>query len=496
MTQIERRHLLRGAAVAVVLAPALAEAQTPAKIPAPDAQFGAAVTAKAPPPEVTRILANYAVNADLSHVPDAVRKETTRTLFNWVGSAVGGSQQEAPGFAVAALAPFSGPPQAGLFGRSERLDALHAALINGISSHVLDYDDTHLRTIIHPAGPVASALMAFAEYHPVSGTELMNALLIGVEVECRMGNSVFPEHYAMGWHITGSVGGFGAAAAIGRLLKLDPQHMTWALGLAASQPVGLKVQFGSMTKSFHPGRAAQNGMLSALLAQKGFTASDVAIEGFDGWGQALSTRHNWGEVIDGLGEHYEVALNTYKPFACGIVIHPALDAAIQLRNREHLKPEDIKSVVLKVHPLVLNLTGKTDPQTGLEGKFSVYHAVAAALVTGRAGEQAFTDQAVKDPVIVTLRKKIIATVDPAIKADQVDMTVTLNDGRVLHQFIEHAVGSQANPMSDAQLEDKFTGLAEGILPAKQTRALMDLCWKAWDLKDAGDIARAGTIAHA
>jgi 2-methylcitrate dehydratase PrpD len=488
MTPIDRRNLLRGVAIAAALTPELAQAQTPTPAPA--------AAPAAPPPEVTRILAHYAATAELDHVPDAVRKETTRTLFNWVGSAVGGSQQNAPTHAVAALKPFCGPPQASLFGRKERLDALNAALINGISSHVLDYDDTHLRTIIHPAGPVASALLAYAEYHPVSGADLMNALLIGVEVECRMGNSVFPEHYAMGWHITGSTGVFGSAAAIGRVLGLDAQHMTWAIGLAASQPVGLKVQFGSDTKSFHPGRAAQNGMVSALLAQQGFTASEVAIEGFDGWGQALSTRHNWGEVVDGLGEHYEISLNTYKPFACGIVIHPALDAAIQLRNREHLQPDAIKSVALKVHPLVLNLTGKTDPHVGLEGKFSVYHAVAAALVTGRAGEQAFSDQAVKDPVIVALRKKVTTTIDPAIKADQVDITITLNDGRVLHQFIEHAVGSQLNPMSDAQLEDKFTGLAEGILPAAQTRALMDLCWKAWDLKDAGAIPRAGATVGA
>jgi 2-methylcitrate dehydratase PrpD len=487
MTPIERRNLLLGSAG--VMGVALAPGSTAVAAPTP-------APAAPPPPEVTRILARWAATAEPDHVPDAVRKETTRTLFNWVGCAVGGSQQDAPIHAVAALAPFSGPAQASLFGRRERLDALHAALVNGISSHVLDFDDTHLRTIIHPAGPVASALLAFAEYHPVSGADLMNALLVGVEVECRMGNSVFPEHYAMGWHITGSTGMFGSAAAIGRLLGLDAQHMTWAIGIAASQPVGLKVQFGSMTKSFHPGRAAQNGMLSALLAQQGFTASEVAIEGFDGWGQALSTRHNWGEVTDGLGEHYEIALNTYKPFACGIVIHPALDAAIQLRRRENLKPEQIERVDLKVHPLVLNLTGKTDPQVGLEGKFSVYHAVAAALVTGRAGEQAFSDAAVRDPVIVALRKRVTTTIDPAIKADQVDMVITLKDGRTLHMFIEHAVGSQDQPMTDAQLEDKFTGLAEGILPTAQTRRLMDLCWKAWDLKDAGDISRAGASVSA
>ena len=488
MPHIDRRNLLRASAAAAALAAEPVQAQTAPPLVAPSV-FAPGPAAAAPP--VTRILARYAATAPIAQIPGPVRKEATRTLLNWVGCAVGGSQQDAPTHAVAALAPFSGPAQASLLGRRERLDALNAALVNGISSHVLDYDDTHLRTIIHPAGPVASALLAFAEHRPISGADFMNALVIGTEAECRLGNAVYPEHYAMGWHITGSTGVFGAAAAIGRVLGLDEQHMTWALGLAASQPVGLKVQFGSDTKSFHPGRAAQNGMVSALLAQQGYTASEVALEGFDGWGQTLSTRRNWAEVTEGLGQHYELSLNTYKPFACGIVIHPAIDAAIQLRNQESLKPEQIQAVDLKVHPLVLNLTGKTSPQTGLEGKFSVYHAVAAALVTGRGGEQAFSDHTVQDPVVVALRKRVTATVDPAIKADQVAMTLTLTSGRKLSLSIEHAIGSQLNPMTDAQLEDKFTGLAEGILPTAQTRHLMDLCWKAWDLPDAGEIGRAG-----
>ena len=520
MASIDRRTMLRGSATAVAAlgGAALAQAAAPGAtdpgaeapgstspgqaIPDPSAARPERIAAVAAPgaapaqspAPVTRILAQYVADARAADLPDPVRREATRTLLNWVGSAVGGSGQDATTHAVAALAPFCGPPQASLLGRRERMDALHAALVNGISSHVLDFDDTHLKTIIHPAGPVASALVALSEHRPMSGEAFMTALVLGMEVECRIGNAVFPSHYDMGWHITGSTGSFGSAAACGKALGLDEQHMAWALGLAASQPVGLKIQFGSMTKSFHPGRAAQNGLLSALLAQQGFTSSDIAIEGRDGWGQALSTSHDWREVTEGLGTRYETLLNTYKPFACGIVIHPALDAAIQLRARDHLRPEDIRSVDLKVHPLVLSLTGKTTPRTGLEGKFSVYHAVAAALVTGRAGEQAFSDATVQDPTIIALRQKVTATVDPAIKPDQVDMTVTLNDGRSVHQFIEHAVGSQLNPMSDAQLEDKFGGLAEGVIPPQQARRLMDLCWHAWTLQDAGEIGRAGAAA--
>ena len=171
---------------------------------------------------VTETFATYVAEAKAEALPEAVRKEAARTFVNWVGCAVGGARHEAVEIALATFAPFSGPAQSSVLGRGERLDPLHAALVNGISSHVFDYDDTHLRTVIHPGGPVASALLAFAEYRKVRGSDFVNALVLGVEVECRIGNAVFPEHYDVGWHITGTAGVFGAAAAVGKLLNLMP----------------------------------------------------------------------------------------------------------------------------------------------------------------------------------------------------------------------------------------------------------------------------------
>ena len=247
---------------------------------------------------VTQILAAYVAEAAPEALPEAVRKEAARTFLNWVGCAVGGARHETVDIALAALTPFSGPAQASVLGRSERLDALHAALINGISSHVFDFDDTHLRTVIHPGGPVVSALLAFAERREVRGPDFVNALVLGIEVECRIGNAVFPAHYDIGWHITGTAGVFGAAAAVGKLLKLDAERMAWAFGIAASQPVGLREMFGSMTKSFHPGRAAQNGMTASLLAARGFTSSSQALEAKRGWLNVLSARHDPAEITE------------------------------------------------------------------------------------------------------------------------------------------------------------------------------------------------------
>lgn len=444
----------------------------------------------APPTGVTRALARHLVTARAGDLPAAVRKEAHRTLLNWMGCAVGGSRHETLDAAIGALAPFAGPAQASVLGRRERLDVLHAALMNGISSHVFDFDDTHLKTVIHPAGPVVSGLLALSEYRPMTGHDFMHALVLGVEAECRIGNAVYPAHYDRGWHITGTAGVFGAAAACGRALGLTEQQMVWALGLAAAQPVGLREMFGSMTKSFHPGRAAQNGLTAALLASRNFTSTDVGLEGKNGWANVLSTSRNYDEITGNLGRTYEISLNTYKPFACGIVIHPAIDACIQLRNRHALRAEHIDRIDLDVHPLVLELTGKKTPATGLEAKFSVYFAAALAIVRGSAGMRDFSDAAAKDPVIVALRDRVTATVDPAIQEHQVRARVTLRDGRVLTHVVEHAVGSLERPMSDADLEAKALDLMQGVLPDPQARALVDLCWRADTLPGAAALAAA------
>jgi len=439
--------------------------------------------------QVTRELAAWVVGQKLDAIPADVQREGVRTFFNWVGCAVGGASHETVDRALAAVTPFSGKPTATILGRGEHLDALHAALVNGISSHVLDYDDTHLKTIIHPAGPVASALLAVAELRPVTGRALLEALILGVEVECRIGNCVYPEHYDIGWHITGTAGVFGAAAAVGKLIGLDETKMVWALGTAATQSSGLREMFGTMCKSFHPGRAAQNGALAAFLAEAGFDSSLRSIEAPRGFANVLSTRQDFGEILDGLGERWEAGLNSYKPFACGIVIHPTIDGCIQLRDELGDAVSRIEAVALRAHPLVLELTGKKEPKTGLETKFSVFHAAAAALLRGDGSPTAFTDEAASDPAIVALRRKVEVTTDPACHEASVDIVVTLAGGRKVEKRIERTIGSREVPLTDAQLVEKFERQSALVIGKAQTEALMAAAWSLPDLKDAGEVAR-------
>jgi 2-methylcitrate dehydratase PrpD len=426
-------------------------------------------------PPVTRLLGEFVATHPSRGWDDSVEREARRTLTNWLGCAIGASRHASVEAALAAIRELSPSEQATVLGRDDRVDMASAALVNGVSAHAFDFDDTHLKTIIHPAAPIASAALALCEHAGAGGRLLVDALVLGVEVACRVGNAVYPDHYDRGWHITGSVGMLGAAAACARVLGLDAARTSMALGIAASQPTGVREQFGSMTKSLHAGAAARNGLMAALLARHGFTASERALEAKRGLMQTFSTKSDWHEITAALGTRFEISFNTYKPFACGVVIHPAIDGCVQLRDAHRLRAEDIERITLKVHPLVLELTGKTAPRSGLEGKFSVYHACAAAIVFGQAAESEFSNEIVAWPDVVALRQRVTAEVDPALEEDAADVTIFCRDGRTLNIFVAHALGSLERPMSDADLERKFHGLVDPVLGEERAGALIERC---------------------
>lgn len=440
-------------------------------------------------------LARFVATADPGAVPERVRHEAKRALINYLGCAVGASRHDTVSRAIAALSAFAGREQATILGRAERFDCLNAALLNGMASHTFDFDDTHLKTIIHPTGPVASALLSLAEHLPVSGAEWIHAFVLGVEVECRVGYAVYPSHYDVGWHITGTAGVFGAAAATGRLLGLSESQLVWALGIAATQASGLREMFGSMCKPLHPGLAARNGLAAALLARQDFTSAAQGIEGRRGFANVLASERDYSRITSRLGETWELADNSYKPYACGVVIHPVIDGCLQLRSAAGLSPDSIEAVELSVHPLVLELTGKKAPRVGLEGKFSVFHSAAAAIIDGAAGEAQYSDARVADPRLVALRERVHAVADAALHEDAARVRVRLKDGRVVERFVEHALGSLARPMSDRDLEDKFRALSAPILAQEAVDAVLGACWQLERSPNAGALARLTVPQH-
>ncbi|KAH7333089.1 mmge/prpd family protein-like protein [Rhexocercosporidium sp. MPI-PUGE-AT-0058] len=408
------------------------------------------------------------------------------------------------------LSPFFGPPTSSILGSqgNVRIDAQHAALLNGIASHVHDYDDTHLDTIIHPTGPVASALLAVAEWRgPFSGKEFLVALIAGIEAECKLGLAVWPEHYDVGWHITSTTGSIGAAVAVSKLLSLSLDQTTHAIGIAATQVTGLREMFGSHTKSFHAGRAAQNGLMAAILAEGGYTSSEQALEAKRGWANVVGvTKENNGQDLErwlGIGDaaniyglglaipelgRWETLRNSFKPFPCSIVIHPIIDACCQLHDKileRKLDINDIQAVHAQVHPLVLELTGKRLPRDGLEAKFSVYHGAAIGLLFGKASLSEYEDVVVQDMEVITVRDKVDAEARPGVRPHEATVKVTMNNGTVLERKINHAVGSLEAPMDDEMLKRKFEDQCRPIL-GNGVKAASEACW---NIETATDVAQ-------
>ena len=445
----------------------------------------------------TRSIASWAVNLDSSSLPAPVQSAALRSLYNYIGCAIGGSNHPTVTKAHKALSPFFGKETSSILGHkgSRKADAQYAALLNGIASHVHDYDDTHLATIIHPTGPVASAVLAYVEYKGgFPGEEVLCALTAGIEVSCKIGLAVWPEHYDIGWHITSSTGSVGAAVAVGKLMRLSEEQLAHAIGIAAVQVVGLREMFGSDTKSFHPGRAAQSGLSAALLAEQGYTSSTQALEAKRGWANVVAGggTPRLDEYVSQLGKQWEIEANAFKPFPCGIVCHPVIDGCIQLHaemREKGMKVEDIKEVTAVVHPLVIELTSKRTPKDGLEGKFSVFHGGAVGLLYGKAGPAQYADDVVTSSTVVAIRDKINATPDEKLKPDETFLTVIFANGSELTKHIEHAVGSLEVPMSDEQLTSKFVDQAALVLGEEGAKIASNAAWAIGGSKNVVEVLR-------
>ncbi|RMZ03394.1 hypothetical protein D0862_05684 [Hortaea werneckii] len=449
-------------------------------------------------PMATKTLAAWACHLKPETLPSTVKHAAVRSLYNYLGCAIGGSHHPAVEKAYATFEPFFGADLSTVFGHNgtKRTDAQHASLLNGIASHVHDNDNTHLATIIHPTGPVASALLAYAEHRgSVSGEDLLCALVAGIEASCKTGLAVWPSHYDIGWHITSSTGSIGAAVGVGKLMRLDEEQMAHAIGLAAVQVMGLREMFGSDTKSFHPGRAAQSGMMAALMAERGYTSSLQGLEAKRGWANVVAGggTPKLDQYIAELGEKWEIEANAFKPFPCGIVCHPAIDGCIQLHHEMRSKDMavgEIQRVEVRVHPLVIELTSKRKPKDGLEGKFSVFHGCAVGLLYGKAGPAQYSDATVTDPNVVRVRDKVEATPADDAGADEAHVQIHLADGQRLAKHVKHAVGSLDKPMTDKQLTEKFVDQASLVLGKARAVAASDIAWNVTGGSDVADKLRS------
>ncbi len=438
--------------------------------------------------DVTERLARWVVTTQWSDLPPQVTHQAKRSMMNFFAVALTGCRDGTIETALQLLATFSGGRQATVIGRRERIDAPSAAFLNAAGANVLDFCDTHVRTAIHPTAPVAPALLALAELKRMGGRELLLAFILGQEVECRIGLAMSPSHYNKGWHITASCGVFGAAAASGRILALDVAPTVWALGIASTQSAGLCECLGTPAKSVGVGNAARNGLLSALLAAKNLKGPPEPLNGAQGFYNAMGETPKLSCLTDGLGESWEIMATAYKPYPCGFVIHPVLDCALDWRR------DNPQAIVVKVvvtgNPLLATRADRPHISTGRESQVSVQHAVAAALISGKAGLDQFTDACVNDPEVVALRGKVEVVRDVSLPNTAAAVAIVAADGKIHNLSQPAARGSDANPMTDTALEDKLRAAATGWNPRHDVEPLIDTIWQ---LDECGDVAKLAAL---
>jgi 2-methylcitrate dehydratase PrpD len=437
-------------------------------------------------PGATEKLAQLVVNTHWDDLPPPVAHQAKRSLMNFFAVALTGCRNATIETALHSLAAFSGGKQATLIGRRERIDALSAAFLNAAGANVLDFCDTHVPTAIHPAAPLAPALLAFAELRRVSGRDFLLAFVLGQEVECRIGLAMSPSHYNKGWHITSTCGVFGAAAGAGKLLNLTATQMVWALGTASTQSAGLCECLGTPAKSVSVGNAARNGLWSALLAANNFDGPPEPLNGVQGFYNAMGETPKLSLLADGFGESWEIMKTAYKPYPCGFVIHPVLDCVLDWRRDN--PAARVERVVVTGNPLLAARTDRPNISTGRESQVSVQHAVAAALVTGKAGVDQFTDACVNDPAARALRGKVEVVRDESFATTSAAVAITTADGKTHKLSRPAARGSDANPMSDKDLEDKLTVAAAGWSPGHDVSPLIDAVWELDRIEDVSKLA--------
>jgi 2-methylcitrate dehydratase PrpD len=439
-------------------------------------------------PGATALLSQFVVETRWRDLPAQVVHQAKRSLLNFFAVALTGCRNDTIETALATLAQFSGGRQAALIGRRERIDALNAAFLNAAGANVLDFCDTHVPTAIHPTAPIMPALLAFGELQRVTGRDLILAFVLGQEVACRIGLAISPSHYNRGWHITATCGVFGAAAGSAKCLGLSPAQTVWALGTAATQAAGLCECLGTPAKSVGVGNAAKNGLFAALLAAKNFSGPAEPLTGTQGFYHALAETADLSRLTDGLGADFEIMKTSYKPYPCGFVLHPVLDCVLDWR-RDH--PRDVVAKVkVTGNPLLGLRADRPTISTSAQSQVSVQHAVAAALVTGKAGTAQFADACVNDAAVAALRGKVEVTRDERFATVAAAVEIVTADG-TLHKLEQKAArGSDLNPMSDKDLEDKLRDAAA----AWQSRHdIAPLIAAIWALDDASDITKLAAL---
>ena len=433
----------------------------------------------------------------LDDIPADVQHLGKRAILDTVGVSLAAAKDEAVAILAETLAGREGSPTATVIGRSRRTDSLSAALINGVLAHALDFDDVNDSCMGHPSAPLVPAVLALGEELGASGARVLEAFLIGFELECKLGLAIGNAHYAKGWHATATTGTMAAAAACAKLLGLDREQIGMALGIAASSSAGMRINFGTMTKPFHVGQAARGGLMAALLASNGFTATADILDHpidytrvFADKGEADASR-----IVGTLGSPWDIASPglVVKKYPCCNSTHRTIDATLSLVSEHSPSPSEIENVIISMPP------GEDIPliysraSTGLEGKFSMQYCIASAILDGRVDLNTFDQTSVDRPEVQRLtglvKLEYDDTQDPVVvnAGGHVDVTINMSAGSSVTTRIEQASGTPEYPLSDEELNQKFTSCASRTLNSSQVDQALSQVYALQDMPDIGEL---------
>jgi len=438
---------------------------------------------------LTREFSSFCANLEFDDLPIAVVQEAKRGILDWMGCAIAASDNPRIGKFIETLSEFSSKTGASVIGQKGEFGPLEAALVNGQMGHFYDYDDTHMGgVVLHTSSPVLAAILGLGENKQKTGQEIILAYIIGFEAGVRVGQTA-PSHHDGGWHLTGTLGTIAAGVASASLLKLDAEQTTFALGLSATQAAGMQQNRGTMSKSFHAGRAASNGILAALMASSGYDSSDEIVEGRKGFSKIYSKTQNYDFLTKNLGGDWTILTNGYKPYACGIVQHPLIDAMIKASKNTNIPHSEIESVDALIHPHTITITGVEDPKTGLKSKFSLKHSAAVGYIDRHAGLSQYSDARAVAADVASLRQKINPVPKDDFRKDQCEVHVKYKNGNTEIVRIEHALGTTKNPVSSDFLVEKFLANTGGKPLSTEPEAIVDTIWNLESLSDVGNLMR-------
>ncbi len=425
--------------------------------------------------------------------PAAAHGAAARAVLDTVGVMLAGASEPAARIVQRVIAN-EGNGACRILGTGFIASATNAALANGTAAHALDFDDMCFVSLAHPSAPLVAAVLAAGELVHASGRALLDAYIVGFELEGRLGRAMNPRHYQRGWHCTSTLGTIGTAAAAARLLGLDATAAGHAVCIAASEASGLKENFGTMVKPLHAGLAARNGVLAARLAQAGMTAGVDALQGAQGFLVAMDGERDpkaFGDFTADLGSRWEILETgiTVKLYPSCAATHPMLDALLDLKRRERFSADEVSEIQIGVDAITPTVLIHDRPATGLQAKFSMPFCAAAAIVYGRVGIDTFDERQLQDPSMTAVRDRVAMQVDPTLDASappltQARVAVRLRDGRVLSASANGARGYPERPASDDELGTKFLSCAARVMP--EARAMESLAIMR-DIENVSDV---------